>query len=247
MKDTKAGPIAGAAGIIALLAAALSMFGPRNTDLADKVQQYFDTADAQTPLERHRQVSEQIGTLEGFEGDAGFARLPKTRRDAVTDRLSELKAYQNYSDELAKITSAGNASSEADLKALEQQLAQLKVPVAYQTEWSDTDAGTRRRHLESDVQALRRALAETAASYRRLADESEELLKNSEAAGLPARARKIVAEAEKLPTPEDKLKPIPGASDVTYAPVFRFSAVKAEFERWEKARPDVQRLAKLGT
>ena len=242
MKDTKAGPIK--CGGHHRAAAALSMFG-RTADLADTVQKYFDTADAQTPAERHRDVPEQIKTLEVFEADAGFAKLPKTKRDAVTDRLAELRAYQAYLGDLEKIPSVATATSNEKLKELEQQLGKLKVPVAYQTEWSETDAGVRRRALESDAQTLRRAVADLTSAYRKVADEAEELLRNSEAAGLPARAKKILMEADKLPSPDETSRPIPGASDVTYATVFAFTSVKAEYQRWQKAREQVKGLAKL--
>lgn len=246
MKDIKAGPIAGAAGIVALLAAALSLLGPREADLAEKVQKYFDAADAQSPAERHREVPEQVQTLKGIEDDTGFARLPKTRRDAVTDRLVELRAYEAYTSALAQVPSVATANSEEKLKELEQQLGKLKVPVAYQTEWSDTDAGRRRRALEVDAQLLRRTVADLSAAYRKVADEADELRRNSEAPGLPARARKILAEADKLPTPDDKLKPLPGAADVTFATAFGFTSLKAEYERWQRAREQVKGLAKLG-
>jgi hypothetical protein len=247
MKDAKAGPIAGVAGIIALLAAALSLLGPRNAELSDQVQNYFDTADAQTPAERHHEVPEQIKTLEGFEADAGFARLPKTRRDAVTDRLTELRAYQIYLADVEKVPSVSSVTSDEKLKEVEQQLAALKVPVAYQTEWSDTHAGIRRRALDADVQALRRAVADVTAAYRKVAEEAEELRRNSEAPNLPARAKKILMEADRLPGPDEKSRPIPGSSDVTYAAVFAFPPVKAEYQRWQQAREQVKGLAKLGT
>ena len=246
MKDTHAGPIAGVAGIVALLAAALSLLGPRDADLTDKVQKYFDTADSQTPAERHRDVPEQVKTLEGFEADAGFAKLPKTKRDAVTDRLVELRAYETYANALAQVPSVATANTEERLNELEQQLGKLKVPVAYQTEWSVTDVGRRRNALESDAQLLRRAVADLSAAYRKVADEAEELRRNSEAPGLPARARKILAEADKLPTPDDKLKPLPGAADVTFATAFGFTSLKAEYERWQRAREQIKGLAKLG-
>jgi hypothetical protein len=247
MKDSHAGPIAGIAGIVALLAAALSLLGPRDADLGDKVQTYFDTADAQTPAERHRDVPEQIKTLEGFEADTGFARLPKSKRDAVTDRLVELHAYEAYAGEIDSLPSINTAGSEEKLKELEQQLGKLKVPVAYQTEWSETDTGKRRRTLEADVQALRRAVAELTAAYRKVADEAEELRRNSEAPGLPARAKKILAEADKLPTPDDQSKPIPGAAAVPFSTAFRFASLKAEYQRWQLAREQVKGLAKLAT
>jgi hypothetical protein len=247
MKDTKAGPIAGAAGIIALLAAALSLLGPRNVELSDQVQKYFDTADAQKPAERHRDVPEQIKTLEGFEGDAGFAKLPKTKREAVTDRLVELRAYQTYLGDLERIPAVATATSEEKLKDLEQQLGKLKVPVAYQTEWSETEAGVRRRALDADAQALRRAVADLTAAYRKVADEAEELLRNSEASGLPARARKILMEADKLPSSDETSRTISGASSLTYSTVLAFPSVKAEYHRWQKAREPIKGLAKLGS
>jgi hypothetical protein len=245
MKDTHAGPIAGVAGIVALLAAALSLLGPRDADLADKVQKYFDAADAQTPAERHRDVSDQVKTLEGYEADTGFARLPRGKRDAVTDRLVELRVYETYAGDLDKLPAIATVSSEEKLKDLEQQLGKLKVPVAYQTEWSETDAGRRRRALESDAQALRHAVAELTAAYRKVADEAEELRRNSEAPGLPARAKKILAEADKLPTPDDKSKPIPGTADVPFSTAFGFPALKAEYQRWQLGREPVKGLAKL--
>lgn len=246
MKDTKAGPIAGAAGIVALLAAALSLLGPRDADLAGKVQTYFDAADAQTPAERHRDVPEQVKTLEALEGDAGFTKLPKSKHDAVTDRLVELRAYQAYASDVDQLPSVATAGNEEKLKELEQQLDKLKVPVAYQTEWSETDAGRRRRTREADVRALRRAVSDLSAAYRKAADEADELRRNSEAPGLPARARRILADADKLPTPDDQSKPIPGTADVPFATAFGFPALKAEYERWQRAREQVKGLARLG-
>jgi hypothetical protein len=245
--DVKSGPIAGIAGILALLAAALSLLGPRDTELAARVQQYFDAADAQTPAERHRQVDEQIQTLEGFQGDSGFARLPKGKRDAVADRLGELRAYQAYAAEVESIPAASSAASEEKLRDLQEQLGRLKVPVAYQKEWSETDAGRRRQTLEADAQALRRAVDELTAAYRKAADEAEALRRNSEAPGLPARARKILMEADRLPTPDAASLPIPGTTGVPFATAFGFASVKAEYQRWQQAREQVKGLARLGT
>src|SRR5579859_2433514 len=242
------GPIAGLVTLVVVaIGGVVAVFSPRPSDLPAKVQAYFDKADAQTPPERHREVSAQIAELQTLADDPEFAKLPKPKQETVTGRLTELNAYQGYSQEMDAVASPASVSNEATLKEIETQLAKIKVPVEYQVEWSQTEAGLRHRQLQDAARALDRAVADTERSYRKVADEAQELHETSEKADLPGRARKIIAEAEKLPTPvADKDKPVPGSKEVTYAAVFRFERVNAEYQRWEKGRPLLKRLASLG-
>jgi hypothetical protein len=250
MNDTpiNRGPVAAVIGLVGLLVAgAVAVFGPRTSELPKKVDTFFERTNAQLPQERHADVAAQIGELQSFADDPDFAQLPKPKQQDVTGRLTELKAYQAYAEAVNSIASPATADSEAKLKAIENQVARIKVPAEYSVEWSQTDAGERHRRLQDDTRALGHVVADTERGYRKAADEAELLRTTSEAANLPGRARKIVAEADALPSPvADRDKPIPGSKEITYSSVFKFEDVNAAYQRWEQARPLLKRIASLG-
>jgi hypothetical protein len=248
MRDLRTGPVAGAAGILALIAAALTLFSPAKPELTERLKTYFTSTNELAAPDRLKNVDKQIEELEGFEKDADFSRLPSDRQTAVRDRLAELKAYQAYAERVATIEKPTSVTSDAKLKEIHDQLAAVKIPAEYVVAWNQSEAVEQQRQLLADSEALERTVNEVERSYRRLASDAAELRRTSDAADLPGRARKLLKEAEAVPAPvASRDKPIPGSSTVTYATVFRFERVQKAVSDWETARSFVEKAAKVGS
>ncbi len=235
MKQIGNGPVAGAAGILAVLGVAIAMFSGGQPMLAEKVDAYLKRVNAQSVREQHQDISTQLSELDALLNDAQFGKLTASRQQALRERRAELSAYQAYASEVEQVPAPSTLTRAAALKAAQEQLASVKVPVEYQVAWSQTEAGERQRKLLDEFQALERAVAEMEQTYEKLNARVRELLKDSEGAGLPDRARKILADARKLPTP----------ATLSGSTAFGFERVQEQYRLWQKNEKKLREIAAL--
>lgn len=246
MPDVKSGPIAGIIGVVALIGLAVTMLR-QGASLPQEVDAFLERDSGENPAARHKDAPGRIQEAEALVNDSQFDKLPASKQEQVRGRLRELKAYQEYVAKLDKITPPRDAHGLEQLDQIKSGLVALTAPIEYQVEWSQTEAGMRHRAWLQDVEAIEKAVDELMKGYEKLAAEGREVLKDAEAANLPKRARKVLADARKLPSPEsDKDKRLPQSAGVTYATVFAFPVVQHAYREWTAPREKLQRLAELG-
>lgn len=245
--NDKAGPIAGVVGLLALIGVTATVMRSSSDPLARQVDDFIASSQNETPAERHADIAKRIAEAQALVDDPMFAKLDTKRQDVVHAHLAELVAFRGYVEALDKITPPRETRKDEQLRAIKSSLTQLKAPIEYQVEWSQTEAGQRQRQWLAEADALEKAVDGVANNYQKVYDEASALLKDSEGANLPARARKILDEANRLPAPEsDGGKAIAGAPKVTYGTVFAFSRVDFVYDKWKKQREKLERLAALG-
>lgn len=245
MNDMKAGPIAGIVGLVALIGVTVTMLRPSSSPLPQQVDDFLEASQKETSQERHADLTRRIDEVQALVNDATFDKLPVKKQDAVRAHLTELTAYRSFVEQLDKITPPRDLKKDEQLREVKSALTQLQAPIEYQVEWSQTEAGQRQRQWLADIDALEKEVDRVAKGYQTMVDEARKL--DPEGANLPQRARKILDEARKLPTPEaDRGKMVPGSTSVTYATVFAFSRVDYIYDLWKKQRERLQGIAALG-
>ncbi|HEV3260932.1 MAG TPA: GTPase domain-containing protein [Gemmataceae bacterium] len=243
------------AGSIAVVAALVCLFGVfLFLDLQNKgagplevqVDQFLAQDIQQTPARRHEHLQQDVIKLTEWMNDPAFAKMPQSTQDQVRRRLDELKAYQEYEAKLNQITDPQEAKNLAQLQEIATALTRVNVPPEYPEEWRQTRAGRRQADWLEDADAMTRAVTEVGDWYLKLARDGKQVLDNSEAANLPARAKKVLDKADKPPFPEkDPDHPLPGTKRATYAAVFAFDSVAEARRKWEEVRKKLEPFAKL--
>jgi len=254
--------VGGATGVLvgmAALALALIFGTPheQRIPLENKVENYR-SREGETPSARLRgdlpSLQAKISQLTELKNDPNFGRLPQEDQDYVTQRLDELEAYRAYKAQLQQVRPVAAAHSEADLKEIEESLAKLEPPPAYQKEWSQTDAVLARDQRLKDVAALRRAIDDAEDWYRGLKREGERLLNFAVGGGGSGEAgegwgawyeqfRKLQDRAGSPRFREDE--PVPGSAEVSYATVLRFNRVAEARDAWEAVKQRLDRVRDL--
>jgi hypothetical protein len=207
---------------------------------------HFRTRDQeQTPRARHRQLQKDIAELEQWASDPAFTTLPEDRQEFVRARLEELKAYRVYANQVHQIDPR-TARSEAQLRELEIKLAQLRAPAAYREEWSQTDAGREHADWLEDVAAIRVAVPKLQAWYNQLTTAGRQVLDDVTGPNLPARAKKVLDDAQNPPFPEsDPDKLLPGAKRTTYVTALHFNGVEKARREWDEVKKKLEPAAGL--
>src|SRR5438128_862412 len=138
MHHSKAQLIVGAGvGLLAVLGVALSFLRPSAVPLPERVDAYFPKF-SESAQERHADVPEKIVTLEGFQKDPEFRRLPDSQRERIENLLKELRAFQSYEQRVAALPDPAGLRRQEDFPAMRDQLAALDVPAVYSAEWLQT-------------------------------------------------------------------------------------------------------------
>lgn len=247
MNDMKAGPIAGIFALAALVGVTVTMMRTGSTPLPQKVDDFLDKSRSETVQERHTDVAKRVEEIQALVSDPLFAKLPPEKQKAVKAHLVELSEYRDYVERLDKITPPHDAKKDEQLRDIKAGLVQLRVPIEYQVEWSQTEAGERHRQWLDDATALEKAVDAAEKGYQKVNADAETLRKDAEGANLPARAAKILAEGSKLPSPEaDNSRKIPGSQNVTYATVFSFARVDFVYDKWKKNKEVLLNIKSLG-
>jgi hypothetical protein len=238
--------LAGTGGVLAVMVAWMAFLlaqrqESRPSALAARIDVYRFTEGSKTPSERLRgSLERKRSELRDLRNDPDFDHLPPEDRRLVQDRLTETEDYINYRSKLQRVRLA-DVSREADLRRIETALKdELVVPAAYKQQWDQTEANEQFDNLVKGAQALRLAMAETEAEYRRWISQAEELANftKSRPSGAPAwdewlrQSTNLVQQT----TPHPETAEIPGARSVTYAAVLGMEPVVAARRDWEPIR-----------
>jgi hypothetical protein len=242
----RAGPVVGAVvGVLALIGLSVSLLTPSShKGFAEAVEDLLEAEERATPRERHANVEARLAELQPYFDDSRFAKLPVRLRDGLSGLRTELEAYRDYERRVERVPPLKKVASDADLDRWEKDVKAIAIPLAYPS-WEQTEAGERHAALLKEAAALRAAVDAARRGYSRLVIERDELFRDPNAPGVPARAKKLLEEAKGQPTPDDALKRIPGSSELTYAEVFTFPSVKTVYEQWTKGLDIVRRTAAL--
>jgi hypothetical protein len=199
----------------------------------------------ESPAQRHRQVQKDIGQLEEWRRDPGFADLPTEKQEFVLSRLAELEAYRTYANQVRQIDPR-EVRTESQLRDCELRLAQITAPASYREEWAQTDAGREYADWLEDVAVIRSAVPKVEAWYQKLTEEGKQVLENVTGPNLPARAKKVLDEAQSPPFPEkDPDKLLPGAKRTTYAHVLHWLNVEKARRQWDEVKKKLEPAARL--
>jgi NADH dehydrogenase/NADH:ubiquinone oxidoreductase subunit G len=253
---TPARPVAIAAGgILGLLAAAIgaqqlffSDSKPSGGDSPEQVVDRFLEHDRQASnAERHQEVDKKITRLLALTAMPGFGQLPKPKQDAIRNRHRELRDYQEYEKNLARLDDPRKARTEEQLKKIKTSLTELRVPPEYLTEWSGTLARDQHTERLAECEALEKAVRHTVEGYQQLLREGQLVLKQSAEPRLPQRAKEVLDRARELPDPKrGQADFIPDTRRIPYTAVFQFSGMSELHGQWLKLRKTLEDLAGLG-
>jgi hypothetical protein len=241
------------AGSIALLAVmglvALGLVATRKGSAGTRLEidvDRFRAAEAeQGAAVRHHKVKAKIDELTALKNDPAFAQLPADKRDSVEGRLRELQAYQKYEEAVDRIPDPINAASEKELRKIQADLLEIRMPEEYRSAWADTDATRKRSAWLDDADAIERAIQGTKKSYQELIEAGSEVLRRKNEADLPRRARTVLDRAANVPGPENyKDRYIPGSQRVTYGRIFDLVDVKELLSQWDDLKKELKGFAK---
>jgi hypothetical protein len=222
----------GVVGVMVLLALVLffTKKQPEVSKLETEVTNYLsaqeETLVSGTPeaLEKKRQ------RLEQFRKNSDYEQLPREMRARIEENLRELNAYRDYLAALDKVKRPERAASEAEVRAIQDELARTLPPPEFRSKWRGTEAEQKRQDLENDLKALRRGIKEAKAFYRGLiAEYSKDDVRDS--------ISKLKALLKKARTtryrPENKLDLLPDARNVTVETVLNIKEVGEVYGDWQ--------------
>lgn len=242
----------GIAGLIAMIVGVQQFFFSGNPErlspgLDQVVDRFLESERAQSPAERHQDVEKRIRHLLGLREAPGFDKLARAQKDAVMNRLQELREYEDYAAELKKVDDPRTARSDAQLRAIHDSLTALRVPAAYLTEWPGTPAHDQHTEWRTDAESLQKSVKTLSGDYQQLTKDAQRVLDTAGDANLPQRARSVLARANDVQSVEKRqAEPIPGSRRVTFATVLQFPSVAEARQRWLKVRKTLEDLAGLG-
>ena len=247
MMKPQPGPvIGGILGLLAVVGLAVTLVSPgAGTGALERhVDELFARERDKTPEARHQEVPKHLQELQEMQKDAHFADLPARQRDLVNERVRELTSFTDFAARVDRAPDPKDAGNAEQLQAIKKQLELVQISSVYRAEWEQTETGRRYLSLVGDFTAIEKAADELEKGYRAAAKDGEAVLRNRNAPRLPQRAKAVLENAAKLPTPEkDKDRPLPGSERLTYAAVFRFPSVAEARTAWEKVRDRLKPLA----
>jgi hypothetical protein len=237
--------VAALLGLAALIGAALTLSSSGGGTLEKQVDEFFAHDTEAEPSYRLQEPEKKIDQLRSLHDDPAFTKLPKSKQEALQDRLRELKAFQDFQNRLNAISNPKDARNQIQLGQILSQLTDLKIPDEFQTEWNQTEAARRHDEWLEDAQALNQAVSEVRDQLQNLNQEGTQVITNKNAPDLPGRARQVLGKAMKSRLAEiDSARLIPGSTRVTYAMVLQIAEVEAAYQEWKKVRTTLESVSK---
>jgi hypothetical protein len=219
--------------------------GSATTALENQVRTFRSANDLPAELFREP-VEDRLKHLQRIKNDADFAHLSGDLQDYVNRKLAEVEAYQRYNKEfLDRVTDPRFARSLDELARIEEGIKALPLPPSYETEWSQTPAGQRRRHWSEEVELVRREVKTATARLGDLIRRSQRLGDESISVGAYRKLRdELLREDDRLPYREgERNHLLPGSNRLTYENVMQFDQVDALWREWKEARQKMQAAA----
>ncbi|GIW82140.1 MAG: hypothetical protein KatS3mg105_3947 [Gemmatales bacterium] len=239
MGNGKAGPIAGIiAGIFAVVAVSISLYRPGAVTLEERAAVLLDK-----PVTDASDAAEQIKEIETFSAADDFAQLPDETREQMRKRLEALQAYLQFERELDRITPPQQIRGIDQLARVRKRLQELHPPREFAASWEDSQGVRRRRLWLEELSTLKETIEKTQQQYEALCADADRVLKNSQAADLPGRAKKVLDKARSVPNPDEHAtRHLPRSNNLTYATVFAFRDVRDAYDLWQKKQKKLQAI-----
>jgi hypothetical protein len=242
--------------VLLMLVLVLSQPSKEATALNDEVRRYIAANDR--PAERFQNLDDKLTQLQHFKDNPDFARLPEEYRTRVAADLKALSEYRRFTEEVRAVGKSFNfdlnrvpddaeenlAAAQAKLKALKERQAHAAVPADYRAAWAASDAAQQIDRWLADLQILDTEKEQVIKEYDQLLQESADTLRQAKARvqnekiirlddldrleALKGRSKRL---AERAAARADE--PLPGATEVKNALLYRLRGVQAAQRRWE--------------
>jgi hypothetical protein len=186
----------------------------------------------------------RLDELTAVRHEAGFAKLPASKKEAVDERITELRdlaSYRLFETELNGIPDPKTAKSESQLRLIEERLQRVEVPERVLEAFKESSALQRRQEWLEDARALQFALASVQEAYDNLIREAKVVLTTKNDPNLPERIRAVLILEKQLNTSE---KSVPFSKRVSYSMVFQFAEIEGLKQEWKKLKEKLEPAAK---
>jgi hypothetical protein len=200
----------------------------------------------QAPLPNLRQ---RLAMLQELRDDPDFASLPDKDKQYVQERLTELREYVGYLENLTQARAPAEAKSEEALQEI-KDLLQTRLALPH-PDWAGTEAGRLHAQRLEQADALQKAAARARNWYLENSDDAQRLWTFADRQVGPENPavnwRKWYAEVEKAldplrAAPFAEGDRIPGGDGLTFATVLGFERAKEAHADWDKNKARLERV-----
>jgi hypothetical protein len=244
MSVSKPLPIAAAiAGLLAAIGISVKLATNTNPSEAhvDALLGHEKEAALSDPLEN---LDSRLNELTDVRHETGFAKLPPSKKEAVDQKITELRdlaSYRLFEAEMNGIPDPKIAKSESQLMQIEERLKGVEIPRRIPDAFKESDAIRRREEWLQDARDLQCALMTMEEAYDNLISEAKKVLATKNDPNLPDRIQAVLALEKRLSASE---KPAFGSQRVTYAIVFQFAEIESKRQEWKKLKEKLEPAAK---
>ncbi|MFL5331432.1 MAG: hypothetical protein ACJ8C4_21290 [Gemmataceae bacterium] len=237
------------------LAIVLAMFvivmmlarGLRSGPLAAEIAAYRYRESA-APSHVEEPVNARIEELASIAADPQFTKAASADREFVTDRLKELRKYQEFKTKLRTITAPIEARGTDELAKIETQIRQYALaPDEWAEAWDKSEPGRMRHRLLAEVTALRKAANEVRTTVIHLTQAMQQQLdfkvRPIDWREWSKKTQPLLATSDS-PIRPSALIPVEGEPDsmLSYEIVLAYPEIRLASERWAEAS---QKLARV--